>query len=368
MDSKRYTAKLLKKSELAGTMATQRIEEFEITRPEGFPTTTPGSSIGIYPQNSPNLVDKLLSMNKFDGSTNVTINDKEMPLIKALTEVLELSQLTRYTLQNYLKFIDIDYLTEMMDEPEQINILLEGKDIVDFLQETPIHNMTIDMLLTILGPIKPKYFFISKREETEDTIQFIATEKIYKHLGAEKKDHFSTYLLDQLKTGQPLIITHSPQKSFTLPANHAADIIMIGAEAGICPFRSFIHHRKISQATGKSWLMFSAQNEDTDFIYKVDIEEALENGHLCKLDTAYKADRDQSIYIQHKVREHKDEIIDWVQKGAHLYVCADTDHKVTIVHNTIIRAITEVQNIEFETAEDYLFELERLGQYQRFTF
>lgn len=46
-------------------------------------------------------------------------------------------------------------------------------------------------------------------------------------------------------------------------------------------------------------------------------------GVLTKLTTAFSRDQEQKIYVQHRMRENAAEIWQWLEEGAHFFVCGD---------------------------------------------
>ena len=66
----------------------------------------------------------------------------------------------------------------------------------------------------------------------------------------------STFLADRVAEGDKAGIFISTNKSFRIPADDAAPMIMVGPGTGIAPFRAFLEERQVRQATGPNWLFF----------------------------------------------------------------------------------------------------------------
>jgi len=361
-------AKVLKKEQITPEDSSQTIYTLTVEKPETQEKIEAGGAIAVYPINDAKTVDDLLKLTKLDKNSPITINGNDITLEKALTEELELYRLTRATVHNFLKYIEIQYIREMQDDSEKIQMFLEGKSIVDFLHETPVNNMTIEQLLDILEPIKPRYYFIAAESDTDNTFEIAVTQVNYQYQHQHRKGTCTSYLIDRISAGDDITLSSSANQYFRLPEDHTTDIIMVGAEGGINPFRSFLRHRHTTNAEGKNWLLFSAENEETDFHFKDEIENHLKTGLLDKFDTTYKADKNQSIYVQHKMREHKQEIIDWIDNGSHIYFCADSELKTLILNNALAHIVADCKQLKFQDAENYLDELQETGQYQRITF
>lgn len=364
----KYSIKVLSKEQITIENSDQTMYRFTLENKVPNQIIEAGQTVAIYPVNEKQLVKQLLERTGFKAEEPVTIEGEKLPLKHALTHHLELSRLTRKTINNHLKYVEISHLREMQDDTEKVQMFLEGKNIVDFLHEVPVHNMQLNHLLDILEPIKPRHYFITKASTEDNILELMVTQTQFTYLREQRKGTCTSYLIDRVKSGDTILASLPEDKCFKLPSDSSTDIIMIGAEGGIAPYRSFLQNRDTTNSKGKNWLLFSAKNEKYDFPFKDEILNYQKSELLHKFDTVYKNDREQSIYVQHKLREYKTEILDWVENGAHLYVCADTEHKVLIVHNALTHIVAELKEMKFDDAEHYLHHLLESGQYQKIAF
>src|SRR5690606_38409346 len=110
---------------------------------------------------------------------------------------------------------------------------------------------------------------------------------------------------------------------FRLPADSSRPIIMVGPGTGIAPFRAFLEERRASGATGQNWLFFGDQRAATDFLYREELEAMQADGHLSRLDVAFSRDQAEKVYVQHRMEEAAASLWQWLEEGAHFYVCGD---------------------------------------------
>lgn len=90
-------------------------------------------------------------------------------------------------------------------------------------------------------------------------------------------------------------------------------------------------------AGGKNWLLFGNQHYFTeDFLYQVEWQRYVKNGHLTRIDLAWSHDQQHKVYVQDKLREHGAEVWRWLQEGAHIYVCSDANCMAKDVGNTLL--------------------------------
>ena len=173
----------------------------------------------------------------------------------------------------------------------------------------------------------------------------------------------SKYLAD-LKEGDEITFFISQNQLFNLAADHQ-DIIMVGPGTGIAPFRSFVFERSERGSEGKNWLFFGDQHAHCDFLYQAEWQEHLATDTLHRIDLAFSRDQDEKIYVQDRIREQADEIMQWLDNGAVFYVCGAKDPMSKDVYKTLVEIISTKKSIDNEAAEDYLAEMEEQGRYLR---
>jgi sulfite reductase (NADPH) flavoprotein alpha-component len=142
----------------------------------------------------------------------------------------------------------------------------------------------------------------------------------------------SGQLLERARPGDTLPIYIEANERFRLPADPDAPVIMIGPGTGVAPFRAFVEHRQAQGAKGPSWLFFGEQHRRTDFLYQLEWQRHLRDGSLSRLSVAFSRDQADKIYVQHRLREQGREVYDWLEDGAHVYVCGSGQGMAADVH------------------------------------
>src|SRR5690606_2977093 len=140
---------------------------------------------------------------------------------------------------------------------------------------------------------------------------------------------------------------------------------MIGAGTGIAPYRAFLQQRRLEGARGEHWLFFGDRTLREDFLYQAEWLRALRDGSLARLDVAFSRDQAEKIYVQQRLVERAPELYDWLERGAHVYVCGDSDGMAPAVHDALRRVVEQAGRRTPEAAEEYLSELKRAKRYQR---
>jgi sulfite reductase (NADPH) flavoprotein alpha-component len=133
----------------------------------------------------------------------------------------------------------------------------------------------------------------------------------------------------------------------------------------VAPFRAFLEERQALGAPGRNWLFFGAQHQETDFLYREELEAWQSSGHLTRLSLAFSRDQAEKIYVQQRMREEGAELWKWLQEGAHFYVCGDASRMAKDVEAALQQIIQTHGALSDEAASAYLRELRAQKRYQR---
>jgi sulfite reductase (NADPH) flavoprotein alpha-component len=152
---------------------------------------------------------------------------------------------------------------------------------------------------------------------------------------------------------------------FRLPADASRDVIMIGPGTGVAPFRAFVQERAETAAAGRNWLFFGNPHFRTDFLYQLEWQQALKAGTLHRLDLAFSRDQSEKVYVQHRLRRRGRELYEWIQNGAHVYVCGDATRMAADVDAALRGIFVEHGGKSEEEAREALSELAAQRRYSR---
>jgi sulfite reductase (NADPH) flavoprotein alpha-component len=84
---------------------------------------------------------------------------------------------------------------------------------------------------------------------------------------------------------------------------------------------------------------------------------------LHRFDTAFSRDQAEKVYVQHRMLENGAALWDWLQDGAHFYVCGDASRMAKDVDAALKRV---VQNHGGMSAEDAAAYVSRMAQEKRY--
>ena len=89
------------------------------------------------------------------------------------------------------------------------------------------------------------------------------------------------------------------------------------------------------------------------------------NQTLQQLDVAFSRDQEHKIYVQDKLKSQAEQLWQWLQQGAHIYLCGDASRMAKDVEATLISIIAEQGKLDNQAASDYLTTLKRDNRYQK---
>jgi sulfite reductase (NADPH) flavoprotein alpha-component len=174
----------------------------------------------------------------------------------------------------------------------------------------------------------------------------------------------SGHLADRCSTGEALPVYVQTNPHFRLPADDVP-ILMIGAGTGVAPYRAFLQEREARGGPGRSWLVFGERHFRTDFLYQTEWQDLLKRGVLTRLDVAFSRDAADKIYVQHRLVEQARDVFDWLEDGAHVYVCGDATRMAPDVDEALVTIVECAGGRDRDAAVEYVHALQQSHRYQR---
>jgi len=149
----------------------------------------------------------------------------------------------------------------------------------------------------------------------------------------------SGWLCQNLAEGHTMPLRLKPHANFRLGDNTERPLILIGNGTGIAALRSLL---KAREALGeqRNWLLFGERHADADQHYREDLARWRTSGLLPRLDLTFSRAQPAPRYVQHRLEERAGLLIDWIAKGAAIYVCGSSVMGAA-VHQTLERLLGE---------------------------
>lgn len=361
-----FRAPLLDRVCLNGRGSSKAVYHLEFSLEESGYSYTPGDSLGVYAQNDPTLVSQLLEKTGLDGIQTVTVKDVSVSLSEALQHHLELTRLTPPTVQQWAALCESKTLAGLIENRHELMEWLYGRDLLDIWQDYPVPGLDAQTLVNHLRHLPPRLYSIaSSQTAVDEEVHVTVAAARYHQRGRDRKGVASCWLAERISFDEKMPIFIDTNKNFRLPQDPHTPIIMIGPGTGVAPFRAFMQEREVLAQPGSNWLLFGDRNFRTDFLYQGEWLNWRKRGLLNRLDVAFSRDGREKVYVQHRLRENGRELWQWLENGAHVYVCGDASAMAPDVHEALIDVIVTHGHLAKENAEKYLREMTQSKRYQR---
>ncbi|MGT4070618.1 UNVERIFIED_CONTAM: assimilatory sulfite reductase (NADPH) flavoprotein subunit [Aeromonas hydrophila] len=357
-----FPARLSVNQKITGRDSTKDIRHIEISLEESGIRYQPGDALGIWFDNDPALVNEVLAQAGLSGDEATARGS----LREVLSRELELTRLHGGFITGLADISGNAALKDLAGDKAQVNALVASAQVVDVLKRFPTA-LTAEQLLSLLRPLTPRLYSIaSSQSEVEEEVHLtVGVVRYPQEDGTVRSGAASSYLADRLAEDAEVRVFVEHNNNFRLPSNPDTPVIMVGPGTGIAPFRAFLQEREAQGAEGNNWLFFGNPHFTQDFLYQVEWQRYVKSGLLSKISLAFSRDQAEKVYVQHRLREAGQELYQWLEAGAHFYVCGDANQMAKDVQEALLDVIAEHGHKSREEAEEYLSELRRAKRYQR---
>ncbi|NTS75767.1 sulfite reductase flavoprotein subunit alpha [Catenovulum sp. SM1970] len=376
--SKKAKSKYNRQNPLAAKLITKRLEtaadsskeilHYEFSLAGSGESYEAGDALNVIPVNRPDLVADILTHFGADAEQTEPYQGEAQTLKTIFSELLEIRTPSKDFVQELaLRSGDAELVNLVKDDNKaQLNDFLWGKDTLDLLRAFSGAQFTVAEFIGLAKPLAPRAYSISSSikhhpEEVHLTIGNVR----YSNEDRDYNGVCSTFLADIAEVGDSVKCYFAPNKSFAVPSDPMAPMIMVGPGTGIAPFRAFLEERLATDAKGDNWLFFGDRNSATDFIYQSEIEAMQASGLLTRLDLAFSRDQAEKVYVQDKMLANADELFAWLERGGYFFICGDAYRMAKDVDKALHQIIEQSGNMSAEAAADYVNKLKKDKRYVR---
>lgn len=365
-----FKAEILENINLNGRGSNKETRHLELDLEGSGLVYEPGDSLGIFPENDSALVDQLIEAAGWNPEELVPVNKEGelSPLRDALINTYEITSLTKPLLEKVAQLTPNEGLDKLLDpaNSEELKAYIYGRDLIDLVEDFGPWQVPAAEFIQILRKIPVRLYSIaSSPSANPDEVHLTVGAVRYDAHGRSRAGVCSSQCAERSEAGDSLSVFVQRNQSFRLPEDPDTPIIMIGAGTGVAPYRSFIEEREEIGAEGDSWLFFGEQHFVSDFLYQIEWQQWLKEGALTRMDVAFSRDTEEKVYVQHRMKERSQELYEWLQKGAVVYICGDEKHMAKDVHATLLSILETEGNMSQEEAEAYLADMRADKRYQR---
>lgn len=365
-----FSAEVLENLNLNGRGSDRETRHIELSLEGSNLQYEPGDSLGIYPENHPQLVEELIAAMGWNGEETITVNKngEQRTLRDALRRYYEITVLTKPLLEQAAQLSTSGELKQLFEagREQELRAYLAERDLLDLVTDFSFAGVSASQFVSILRKIPARLYSIASSPKAyPDEVHLTVRTVRYEAHGRNRYGVCSVQLAERVEPGDTLPVFVQHNSSFKLPENPDTPIIMIGPGTGVAPFRAFLGEREETGAEGKSWLFYGDQHFSTDFLYQVEWQRWLKDGVLTRMDVAFSRDTDKKVYVQHRMLEKSKELYKWLQEGAVVYVCGDEKKMAHDVHAALAAILEQEGGLSPEEAAEYLTRMQQEKRYQR---
>lgn len=362
-----FPAKLLKNRCLNRPGSSKEVRHYEISLDGSGMNYEAGDALGVMPMNCPELVEEIIGALRAKPGDLVSIGEDHLELREALLRRLDITKPSQEffaAIANAAPACELGALLDL-EKREDMRKWLHGRGVIDLLLllEEP---MPVADFVKRLKRLTPRLYSIASSPKAHPGEVHLTVSAVrYESHGRGRKGVASTFLADRVGDAGMVKVFVQPSHGFRPPANPSAPMIMVGPGTGIAPFRAFLEERQATGAKGWNWLFFGDQKRETDFLYEEELTAWRNDGHLRRLDLAFSRDQANKVYVQDRMREYSGELWNWLENGAHFYVCGDASRMARDVDAALHRVVEEVGGRTAEDAKTYVAKMKSEKRYQR---
>jgi sulfite reductase (NADPH) flavoprotein alpha-component len=362
-----FRAEVLENINLNGRGSDKETRLLTLSLKESGLCFEPGDSLGVYPENHPDLVSGLIDEMGFNAEELVPVGKEERPLGEALSKHYEISVLTKPLLQQAAAF-SRDGLQQLVarGNDDELASFSYGRDLLDLTRTFPLRGTPARDFVRVLRKLPPRLYSIaSSYQANPEEVDVLIAALRYSSHNRDRAGICSGYCADRVRAGDQIPIYVHSNPNFRMPSDSNAPMIMVGPGTGVAPFRAFLQQREEVAARGKNWLFFGDRRFRTDFLCQVEWLRWVRSGLLTHMNVAFSRDRQEKAYVQQRMFEHSNEIFAWLEEGAYFYVCGNERQMAPDVHAALETIVHREGGRSPEQAKAYVADLQQSGRYQR---
>ncbi|RBP82015.1 sulfite reductase (NADPH) alpha subunit [Shewanella putrefaciens] len=364
-----YSAEVLVSQKITGRGSDRDVRHVEIDLGDSGLTYQAGDALGVWFSNNEVLVDEVLAGLSLVADELVTLGTESLTLKQALVDKKELTQLYPGLVKAWAELSGSAELLALSEDKEQVRHFILKHQFADLVTQYPLSNNSVTLnaakLLELLRPLTPRLYSIASSQSEVETEVHLTVALVEDERHGSARFGGASHFLASAQEGTQVKVYVESNKHFRLPENPETPVIMVGPGTGVAPFRAFMQERVAQGIQGDSWLFFGNPHFEQDFLYQTEWQQYLKNGDLSRIDVAFSRDQAHKTYVQHRIKEQGQALWQWLQNGAHLYICGDAERMAKDVHQALIEVAVEVGGLNTEAAEAYFETLRSDKRYQK---
>ncbi len=347
-------------------------------------------NLGIHPQNDERLAARLAARLGVGMDSVFTISTRgnrrlNMPSPCSVEDLLinfaDINSLVRGKFAAILS----SYTDDAAEKAKLLSYATDAKDEfadlkynwVELLEAFPGVKVPFAHLIEMVPRLQHRFYTISSSSKVQPRRIAVTVSRFVKdkpegrkHIGVCSDQLCRTVLVEkkeeQEQKSATKLVVFVRGSSFRLPVRAGTPVIMIGPGTGIAPFRGFVQEfrtRTGDHKFGTTVLYFGCRNPEVDYLYKEELEKAVEDKVLDELHVAFSREKGKpKVYVQNLLSQNAASTWKLLNEGAHLYVCGGTLMGRDVL-NTIVEICKTQGGLTPAAAEGFVERMLRTNRY-----
>lgn len=346
-----------------------------------------GDTLGIYPQNPPEEVERLLKDLGLNGDDFVKISKSEairrtfLPSQTSLrtlfTEVLDVFGRPTRRFYNMMSRLVTDSKEKELLESTMTRegatllkeFMTETVTYADILRRFPSAKPSLDLLLDMIPIMKPRYYSIASSPLLNPSSIHLCIVGVdwTTPKGIERHGQCTSYLR-RLTAGKDTVIRAAVAPgTMRMPEHSETPVIMAGLGTGIAPFKAITENRVALARQGNTvgnTILFYGCRYKKEFVYGDLWNQYQKEGVLTHVIPAFSREQSYKIYVQDRIRENARLVCDaLVKDGGYFYYCGLAGRAPAQIRQGLIDALKKEEGMSEDKADAYLAQMEKDGRY-----
>ena len=231
---------------------------------------------------------------------------------------------------NSLKEIQCFLAVQQQKVSENLVAILQFKDLRQLPKQRP--NESFQDWILGFADLAIREYSIASIPEQKIVELVVRQEKTATGLGLG-----SGWLTEHAVIGQMIAAKIRSNPSFHLKAA-PQPLILVGNGTGIAGLVAHLSQRQ-QHGNQQNWLIFGERQQQFDHLYKQQIGLWQEQGFLPEVDYAFSRDQAEKVYVQHILQQKAEQLVNWIEAGAAIYVCGSLKGMAQEVEKTLINIL-----------------------------
>ncbi|XP_055357583.1 NADPH-dependent diflavin oxidoreductase 1-like [Paramacrobiotus metropolitanus] len=353
----------------------------------------PGDVMVVYPKNSLDQVEELLTLLHLEGNQVITLSlhdeDAALPLPCRLSNPCTIRQAATnlwdfqcVPRRSFFELLHHFAVNEREKERLKEFASPEGTDelygycyrprrtafeILQDFSDTRTR-VPLEYWFDLFPPMQPRSFSIASSPLRHQTVLHILVAVVqYKTKLQKPRMGLCSNYLKRVQAGDSLDMWI---KTGTMSFRAASErpVVMVGPGTGVAPFRSFIHDQAVRSHSG-SILFFGCRNEDHDYYFREEWKELQEDGILVMMPPAFSRDQIEKVYVQDRMKAASQLVFEAVYEQEGLfYLAGNAKQMPADVTFALKRVLCENSKMSMDDADAYIQQMQKDGRYQTETW